>query len=113
MSEQDSGLEGKVTITHHAQGQGGKYIAEIDGESATGHLEWEPKTGLPDRDVASDVRAATHTIVPSEIGGRGVAAMLVDRLVSDAREQGFKIDPQCSYVARKFDDNPDWSDLRA
>ena len=102
-----------VTITHHAQGQGGKYVAEVEGASETGYLEWEPQGGLPDEDVASQVRVATHTIVPQAIGGRGVAAQLVERLVADAREKGFKIVPRCSYVADKFSDNPEWSDLKA
>ncbi|MEM7688517.1 MAG: GNAT family N-acetyltransferase [Pseudomonadota bacterium] len=102
-----------ITITHHAQGQGGKYVAHVKGETAQGSLEWEPKDGLPSKNVASDTRVATHTIVPREIGGRGVAARLVERLVEDARERGFRIDPQCSYVAKKFEENPDWADLRA
>ncbi len=62
---------------------------------------------------AKGVRVATHTIVPREIGGQGVAARLVDALVADAKEHGFKIVPQCSYVEKKFDENPDWSDVRA
>ncbi len=108
-----SDISEQVTITHHAQGQGGKYVAQVEGESADGYLEWEPKTGLPDKEVADDIRVATHTVVPREIGGRGVAGLLVDRLIADAREQGFKIVPQCSYVEKKFDENPDWADLRA
>ncbi|BDI59700.1 GNAT family N-acetyltransferase [Qipengyuania nanhaisediminis] len=105
--------EDAITINHHAQGQGGRYVANIEGEEAKGYLEWEPKTGLPERDVAEDVRIATHTVVPDEIGGRGIARRLVERFVADARERGFKIVPQCSYVAAKFDENPDWADLRA
>ncbi len=103
----------RVTITHHAQGQGGKYVARVEGESAQGTLEWEPRTGLPEKQVGTDVRVATHTIVPDEIGGRGIAGLLVDRLIADARNQGFKVVPQCWYVAKKFDQNPDWADLRA
>lgn len=102
-----------VSITHHAQGQGGKYIAEVAGSTHQGYLEWEPKTGLPQEAVASDVRVATHTVVPPEIGGRGIAAQLVERLVADARQNDFKIVPQCSYVEAKFDEHPDWADLRA
>ena len=97
-----------VTITHKSLDTGGLYTAHVDGEEHTGTLEWEPKSGAD-----SDVRVATHTIVPRAIGGRGVAGQLVDRLIADAREQGFKIVPQCSYVAKKFEDHPDWSDLRA
>lgn len=95
----------ELTITHHVQGQGGVYTADLPDEDAQGTLEWEPR--------GEDVRVATHTIVPKAIGGRGVAARLVERLVADARRKGFKIVPQCSYVAAKFDENPDWADLRA
>lgn len=98
----------QVTIRHHAQGQGGKYVAEVEGSTHSGTLEWEPA----DR-PAGQVRIATHTIVPREIGGRGVARQLVERLVADAREQGFTIVPQCSYVERLFERNPDWAPLRA
>ena len=102
--EGDDGA-GTVTITHHPRGEGGIYVATIAGESATGTLEWEPRE--------AGVRVATHTIVPRAIGGRGIAGLLTRRLIADARAEGFRIVPQCSYVARKFDDHPDWSDLRA
>lgn len=95
-----------VTITHKASATGGRYVAHLDQEEHTGHLDWEP--GEED-----GVRVATHTIVPPQIGGRGIAAMLVDRLIKDARGEGFRIVPHCWYVAQKFDENPDWSDLRA
>lgn len=101
MSAQEPG----ITITHHPRGKGGKYVAELAGESATGYLEWEQG--------GDGVRVATHTVVPRSIGGRGVAARLVERLVEDAREQGFRIVPQCWYVAKKFDENPAWAELRA
>ena len=105
-SEQLKHPDQTVTITHFAQGAGGKYVAELLGERATGYLEWEPGNG-------PNLRIATHTVVPREIGGRGVAARLVERLIADARQQDFKIVPQCWYVAKKFDENPDWADLRA
>lgn len=98
-----------LTITHHVMGQGGKYVAHLDGEQASGYLEWEP---APDQ-RGGEVRIATHTVVPRAIGNRGVGAALVRRLVSDARQQGFSILPQCSFVAAMFERNPDWADLRA
>lgn len=107
MSEAASTDTDTITITHHVQGQGGTYVAHVAGEDLTGYLEWEPQNGN------GDVRVATHTVVPKPIGGRGVAAQLVKRLVADAQRKGFKIVPRCSYVAAKFDENPDWSDLRA
>lgn len=99
----------EVTITHHVQGQGGRYVAEIEGETHQGHLEWQPG----DESRGDPVRVARTTVVPRPIGGRGIAALLVERMVGDAQREGFRIRPDCSYVEKKFDDNPDWADLRA
>ncbi|KPF64043.1 acetyltransferase [Porphyrobacter sp. AAP60] len=81
----------------------------VEGETEEGYLEWEPGTA---RD-GKEVRIAAHTIVPRAIGGRGVAAALVERLVEDAGRQDFLIRPDCSYVAAKFSENPDWAALKA
>ena len=99
----------KVTITHHVQGSGGRYVAAVVDAAEQGYLEWEAG-GEQD---GKEVRIAAHTIVPRAIGGRGVAGALVDRLVEDATRQGFLIRPDCSYVARKFAENPDWAPLKA
>lgn len=99
----------KPTITHHVQGAGGRYVAAVEGSAEQGYLEWEPGSARGGKEV----RIATHTIVPRAIGGRGVAGALVERLVEDAERQGFLIRPDCSYVARKFAENPDWADLKA
>lgn len=105
MHEESAG----VTITHHVQGAGGRYVAAVEGETEQGYLEWEPGA----EQDGKEVRIAAHTIVPRAIGGRGVAAALVDRFVEDAGRQGFLIRPDCSYVARRFGENPDWASLRA
>lgn len=99
----------KLTITHHVAGQGGRYVAVVEGAADEGYLEWEPGAG---RD-GMEVRIAAHTIVPRAIGGRGVAGALVNRLVDDAQRQGFLIRPDCSYVAKRFAENPDWASLKA
>ena len=105
MTEQSA----KLTITHHVAGQGGRYVAVVEGASDEGYLEWEAG-GARD---GMEIRIAAHTIVPRAIGGRGVAGALVDRLVEDAQRQGFLIRPDCSYVAKKFSESPGWSSLKA
>jgi uncharacterized protein len=94
----------EVTITRHENGNSGEYHAHVAGNEHIGRLTWVERNGA---------RVAEHTIVPPAIGGRGVAALLVDALVSDAREQGFKVKPVCSYVVAKFDEHPEWADIRA
>ncbi|WP_181443552.1 GNAT family N-acetyltransferase [Porphyrobacter sp. YT40] len=99
----------QLTITHHVAGQGGRYVAVVEGAAEEGYLEWEPGKAQDGKEV----RIAAHTIVPRAIGGRGVAAALVEQLVADARRNDFLIRPDCSYVAKKFAENPDWAALKA
>lgn len=94
-----------LEITRHDQGETGEYHAHVSGSDAMGRLTWVKR--------GDGARVAEHTLVPPEIGGRGIAGELVKELILDARENGFKIVPQCSYVAAKFDENPDWADLLA
>lgn len=92
----------ETTITRHGNDRAGEYRAHIGGSTAFGRLTWVSH---------GTVRVAESTLVPSEIGGRGIAGQLVQALVADARSHGFKIDPQCSYVAAAFARHPDWADL--
>lgn len=94
----------EVTITRHGSGASGEYRAIVAGSEHIGRLSWVQR---------GNVRIAEHTLVPSQIGGRGVAGKLVAALIADARAQGFTIDPQCSYVAAAFAKHPEWADLRA
>jgi uncharacterized protein len=93
------------TITRNQTPTGGEYHAHVPGETATGLLTW--------RRAADQSWIAEHTLVPAAIGGRGVAGALVAALVADARREGAKIVPACSYVAVAFRRHPEWADLLA
>ena len=94
----------EVTITRHATPTGGEYHAHVPGSSVIGRLTWVRH---------GNVHVADHTIVPPAIGGRGIAGQLVEALEADARAQGFRIDPECSYIAAAFRRHPEWADLLA
>lgn len=94
----------EVSITRHGNDQRGEYHAHVAGAKAIGRLTWYAR---------GNVRVADHTLVPPEIGGRGVAARLVEALIADAREHHFRIEPECSYVAAQFKRHPEWAGLRA
>jgi len=91
-----------VSITKTDLGDHGTYYAHVEGSKFIGRLEWTRH---------GNVLVVEHTIVPIEIGGRGIATLLLDAVLADAREQGFKIDPKCSFAARKFAQHPEWADL--
>lgn len=50
-----------------------------------------------------DEVAFTHTIVPPELGGRGVAGRLTETAVGWAREEGLALEARCSYVRSWLD----------
>jgi hypothetical protein len=55
----------------------------------------------------------THTFVPPELRGRGLAEKLVRRALADAREQGRRVVPACSYVAAFIGRNAEFQALLA
>ena len=55
----------------------------------------------------------THTIVPPEVGGRGIASELVRAALAYARDAGLKVDPQCSYADTWMRRHPEFDALRA
>ena len=55
----------------------------------------------------------THTVVPKEIGGRGVASRLIGAALADVRSRGLRVVPQCRFVAAYIDKHPAERDLLA
>lgn len=53
----------------------------------------------------------THTVVPPALEGRGIAAALVQAALQWAREQGFRVNPLCSYVRTYMQRHPETQDL--
>lgn len=51
-----------------------------------------------------------HTFVKKSHEGKGIAKMLLDELLDNARKQGMKIIPACSYVAKVMR-NDSYADL--
>lgn len=94
----------EITVEREEHGSRGAYVIHLPGVERRAELTWVERDG---------VRHANHTYVPDEMRGQGIAAKLVDALVSDARSQGFRIAPECSYVAAAFRRHEEWGDLRA
>jgi predicted GNAT family acetyltransferase len=81
----------------------GRYVARIDG------LEGEAELVFTRR--GKDLLSADHSFSPEGLRGSGAALALVERLVADARDRGFRIIPLCPYVRAKYAEHPDWADV--
>lgn len=54
-----------------------------------------------------DVVVADHTYVSPVLRGQGAAGKLLDRLVDEMKAENKKIKPLCSYVVKKFNEEPE------
>ena len=94
-----------ITIEHQDNDTSGRYVARIAEHEGEAELTWQAR--------GDGVRVADHTFTPTALRGRGIAAELVRTMIADARQHDVKIVAQCPYVADKFDEHPEWSDLKA
>lgn len=70
------------------------------------------KAGKMDISVIGKKLTVYHTEVAPEYEGKGFAKILLERLVSYARENDLKIVPLCPYVHLQFKRHPDeYSDV--
>lgn len=88
-------------IRTEMDGQKGRYVLARDGHEAEMTFS-----------IVSDVlRIVDHTGVPDALRGTGAGRALVQHLVADARETGFKIVPLCPFVNAQRAKHPDWADV--
>lgn len=53
----------------------------------------------------------THTIVNPLFRGQGIAKILMEKVINEAKEKGLKIIPVCSYAVSYFEKNPKYKGL--
>ena len=79
-----------------------RYELTVDGHVA--FIAYEPMAGG---------RVFVHTEVPSALEGRGVGGRLVKGALLDMRSRGWKVQPDCTFVASYIERHPEFADLVA
>ncbi|MDY3307499.1 GNAT family N-acetyltransferase [Psychrobacter sanguinis] len=87
-----------VDITHNQAAN--RFETTIEGH--TGFISYQDQ----DDRIVYD-----HTIVPSELGGKGVGSALVKHALDYARSEGKKVVPTCSFVASYINKHAEYQDL--
>ena len=62
---------------------------------------------------APGVITLTHTEVPFQLQGQGIASRLVRGVLEAARAEGLKVVPRCSFVSSYIARHPEFNDLLA
>jgi predicted GNAT family acetyltransferase len=91
-------------VEREEKGAAGRYVIRLDGND---------EAEMTFRRTAPDTLLVDHTFSPPAYRGQGIAQLLMDRLIADARAEKFRIVPLCSYVAAQFRRHPEWADLLA
>jgi hypothetical protein len=95
-----------IPISREGGGARGRYVAVVDG------LESE-MTYTRSKRGKIDLMIVDHTGVPKALAGRGVGLALVARAVEDARAEGFRLVPHCSFVRVMLQRHKEWQDVLA
>lgn len=77
------------------------------------HTKVDGASCVLDYSLAANVMTITHTGVPAEVGGRGIASVLTRFALDTARSERWKVIPACSYAAAWVQRHPDYADLLA
>lgn len=84
------------------EGERRRFSLEVDGYQA--YVEYRLEQG------DFDIR---HTIVPAEIGGRGIASRLVKAAYDYARSNGFRLVATCSYAVLWLERHPEYEGVKS
>ena len=91
----------------------------IEREDAPGHgryvirLPGDLEAEMTFRKIGTSTIAIDHTYTPPEFRGQNIAFRMIERGVADARRDGVRIKPECSYAVAQFRRHADWADLLA
>lgn len=88
----------EITVTHNVSAH--RFEAEVEGFLAV--AEYERR---------ANVMLLTHTFVPPELRGRGLAEKLVRAALDQARTDQVRVVPSCSYVAGFIQRHPEYQSL--
>lgn len=77
-----------------------QFEAQVDGHLAVAQYR-----------LIGDHITFTHTEVPEELQGQGIAGRLARTALEHARAEGLKVIPRCPYIAGYIRKHPEYQDL--
>ncbi|GAB5349599.1 GNAT family N-acetyltransferase [Alteriqipengyuania sp. 357] len=92
-----------ITITRVENDSKGLYVAHVDGVDEVGELTFSR--------ASPTLVIVDHTGVPDSLRGKGIGSALAERVVADARAEGFRIVPLCPFFKAQAMRHPDWADV--
>ncbi len=89
-------------ITHNSKTQRFETTLEVNGKNYTGYISYK---------LQGDNIVYDHTIVPKELGGRGIGSTLVKHALEFAQAKNKKVVPQCWFVEKYISRHEEYQNL--
>ena len=113
----DTGLDARFDSELKAEIPGWKSgeVPQVHHDTAEHRFELPcaGKTAVAEYRREKDLLVITHTFVPPECRGQGLAEQVVRAALEFARAENLRVVPQCSYVGVFFRRHPEYADLLA
>ena len=77
-----------------------RYQLAVDGHIAATYYK-----------LADGVITFVHTVVPPELGGKGIGSKLIKGALDQVRTDGLKVIPECPFVKAFIEKHADYQDL--
>ena len=74
-------------------------------------LEVEGHVAVAEYRRAAGVITFVHTVVPKELGGKGVGSTLARGALEDVRQRGLKVVAECPFIKGFVDKHAEFNDL--
>jgi predicted GNAT family acetyltransferase len=84
----------------HDNREAGRYEAEVEGQLAFAEYM-----------LTGNNITFTHTEVPEELEGHGIASQLARFVLDDARARGLEVIPLCPFIKAYIARHPEYQDL--
>jgi predicted GNAT family acetyltransferase len=97
-------MTGQFTVEREDSPGHGRYVVHLPGG-----LEAE----MTFRKIGTSMIVIDHTYTPPEFRGHNIALRLIEQGIADARRDGIRVKPECSYAVVQFKRHKDWADLLA
>jgi uncharacterized protein len=100
-------------MSSEPHGAGGPQGDGVRNNAAEGRFEVEVEGALAvvEYQLRPGAIIFTHTEVPPELEGRGIAARMAKTALEHAREQGLRVVPLCPYIAAYIERHPEYGPL--
>ena len=95
-----------------ADGNEELHVSHNEGASRF-ECDVDGKLSVAEYDMADGAMVFTHTEVPRELGGRGIAQRIVQHALDHARSHHLRVVAHCAYVAAYIERHPEYRDLLA